>query len=404
MREWAEVNLHQEARGVPASRGGAGDHLHAPSPEAMARWLEDRGDQVTRRGDAAEAVVAAIGHEVKLAAVARAHEKAHREEERREAMREEGYEGESGSAGGGGGDYDDGPPPETLPPRVSRGAAAVREVLGDTVTDEDLERQLEDDVNHLVWYPVPPPEEARAQSVLGAAPRGRADCFACMAGGASAAPAAVAVANITSIWRSQWAYAAPEALALTIERYYEESVRKPANRAASMASLGFAGDREGGGGRRRGVQTLGKWSAASIYEHFTQHVCDPETYFAQSIRELSTIKRHLYLEGSFMANSRDPTDRRVSEKRLNMLLKCCAQLKQLHAGAAAAGVRPHAAGGVFLPPFAGVSRAAGGGKEGEDPAMNPAMRVGGFGSAASQRSVLQGYFPREGGGGRPGQL
>jgi hypothetical protein len=189
-----------------------------------------------------------------------------------------------------------------IAPRITPGTARLRRVIGDVATEDDLDAQLEDDTNVLVWNPVLPADELRTQIALGDAPDERDVCFGCASGGVTVG--GHHMIEMAALFREAYAWTRPEDAANQVWHHYEHVVRAEHNRALTTSQLQ----------REQGVLPLGPWNPASILEHFTKHSVDFATFQAINIRRLSVLADEIYTNGLYFQNSRNLSDRRVKEK------------------------------------------------------------------------------------------
>ena len=392
----------REGRGGAGSRGGeagwspraqaaatAAHHLprtddgfvHLGTAEEEEAWRDAQRDATTARADEADEVVRGCTAAVAAAHARRAKRrqaKAERRRERRDARKQAERDGVA-PEGLESGDSDDASQGEEEEeeeeiPLITPGTKRMRAVLGATVTEEDIEQQMEDDDNRLVWHDVPPPEEVRAQAALGPVERDtRAYCFACESGGPSVS--APHVAAMAQMWREGRGYCRAEDLAREVHEYFVKNVCARANRIAVSDG--------------RQAPMVRDWSPACIREHFTSHVDDPDTFLVESIHALGVIQRKLYLEGVFQQNSRPPYDPRVSEKRTRMLLTVIAQRERLYKNDS-----------TKMAMYNGdkVATSSRGG-----PVFNPRKNLGGVGPSSSGERLMSSMFGGGGGGGGGGR-
>ena len=245
-----------------------------------------------------------------------------------------------------------------LAPTMPKGGRQIKTVLGYTLTEEDIDDQLELDDNCLAFVAGPPAEYVAIQNMLRVPPGGKGECFACTTGGPSVT--AEQMASIARMWEDGTQFTEPGKLAQQVAMYYDQEVRIPANQvirskavwqredaaaagrsvssgdleipaqrsAAGIAAVAPLTDSNGGPLLRQGdeepalqqEQLLPPWTAASVYEHFTEHVTDPELFVSDAIHELKTIKKHLFLRGIFNFNVRRPSEVRIKAKHLGMYL------------------------------------------------------------------------------------
>lgn len=204
----------------------------------------------------------------------------------------------------------------TMAPRVSRGAARLATILGDTITETDIQNQMEADAEEgLIWFPVPPQDLVDLQIRLGREPDDKRDCFACNVGGDTESDRHLK--TMTRMWTSRRGRANMVERALQIFLYYENIVRPTVNRLNANMHAPAA-------------NYLKPWAASSIYWHFTYHRNDASTMLEVEIEDQRSELRFLRSKGLFMQNSRNPEDIRMCKSRYDMVLAGRKMLLQLY--------------------------------------------------------------------------
>lgn len=345
--------------------------VHLASEGEEAEWRRAQHDKAVRRAEEAEAVVETYQRQIAAFHKRRA-DKRERRRKRKQEKRNEAQERRRAAGGVHAADEevdeeadDDSmsSSEDLVAPALTKGTTGLRATVGAVVTEDDVEAQMENDDNSLVWYDVPPPDEVRAQRALGPLSRNaRAYCFACESGGPSVS--APQVANMARMWREGRGFMRKEDLAKQLHEYFVTTVCARANRVA--ASMGT--DRP----------MLQDWTPACIAEHFTTHVDDPDTFLVETIHQLGVVQRRLYMEGLFQQNSRPPFDTRMSEKRLRMYLSAVRQRESLYG-------KNSTRMAMYNGDKVAVSAAG-------RPAFNPRRTTGGLGPSSAGSRIMSSMF------------
>jgi hypothetical protein len=199
---------------------------------------------------------------------------------------------------------------QDIPRAQTRGDRQLRDIIAEPVTNDDIEAQLELDNEYLIWTPIKHPDIEKLRSELGD-PQPRSECFGCIRNIGTGRVFDSQALNDFQRLILHRGQVDDSALAKEMESFFEKNIREPMNRHESNSS-----------------NKLAPWTAASILDHFTNHINVPENFVMKHIGHLDRAADFL-IHNSVYRQNKNNQEMRMHEKSLRMYTEVVKLAKSL---------------------------------------------------------------------------